>query len=145
MKHVLGELGESIVKDGEGARHLVRIEVTNAPSEAAAHNVAQAIATSTLVQTALHGQDANWGRILSAAGNAGVAFDPAKIGLKFGHVTLVKKGIGLGPAAEQDAKRVMAQDAYTIGVDLDMGSASAHYLTCDIGHAYVDVNASYRS
>ena len=72
-------------------------------------------------------------------------FDTSKIGLKFGHVTVVKKGIGLGPAAEQDAKTVMGQDSYTITVDLDMGSASAHYLTCDIGHSYVDINASYRS
>ena len=76
MSQVLGELGEQIVKDGEGARHLVRVEVGGAPSETAARNVARAIATSTLVQTALHGADPNWGRVLAAAGNMSVSIGP---------------------------------------------------------------------
>jgi glutamate N-acetyltransferase/amino-acid N-acetyltransferase len=107
--------------------------------------VAQEVARSLLVKTAVHGRDPNWGRILAAAGMAGVAFDPHKVEIKFGKVTVAKKGLGLGAEAEAQAKRVMSEPSYTITLKLGPGKAKAHYLFCDVGAAYVDVNAGYRS
>ncbi len=78
LTEVLESLAKQIVKDGEGARKLVTIDVAGASSDAGAEKIARAIANSPLVKTAIAGSDPNWGRILSAAGNAGVAFDPAR-------------------------------------------------------------------
>lgn len=142
---VLGELGKRIVQDGEGAKHVVQIEVTGAPSEDAARKVAEQIARSMLVKAAIFGRDPNWGRIMAAAGMAGVAFDPNKVEIKIGKVAIVKKGMGLGREAEEDARRVMAEPSYPIRVRLGPGKAQATYTCCDIGDEYLRINASYRS
>jgi glutamate N-acetyltransferase / amino-acid N-acetyltransferase len=145
LREVLRELAESIVADGEGANHVAEIEVRGLLNDAAARTVAQRIATSLLVKTALHGKDANWGRILSAAGMAGVPFDPDVASIHVNDVAIVKRGLGIGPAAEAKAQRIMAKKRYTIRVGLGKGPGRASYLTCDLGHSYVDVNAGYRS
>ncbi len=142
---VLGELGKRIVQDGEGAKHVVRLEVVGAPSEDAARKVAEQIARSMLVKAAIWGRDPNWGRMMAAAGMAGVAFDPLKVEIKFGKVAVVKKGIRVGRAAEEEARRVMAESSYRITVKLGPGKAKATYLFCDIGEDYLRLNASYRS
>ena len=142
---VLGELGKRIVQDGEGARHVVSLEVNGAPSEDAARKVAEQIARSMLVKAAVYGRDPNWGRIMAAAGMAGVAFDPNKVEIKFGKVTVVKKGVGVGREAEEEARRVMAESSYPIKVKLGPGKAKATYTFCDIGEEYLKINASYRS
>ncbi|MGF1469281.1 MAG: bifunctional glutamate N-acetyltransferase/amino-acid acetyltransferase ArgJ [Sandaracinaceae bacterium] len=141
MVDVLGELGKRIVEDGEGARHVVRVEVTGAPSEEAARKVAGEIAKSLLVKSMVHGRSPNWGRLMAAAGTAGVAFDPNKVDIKFGRVTVVKKGLGQGPEAEEQARRVMAEPSYTIALKLGPGKAKAHYLFCDVGNDYLAINA----
>jgi glutamate N-acetyltransferase/amino-acid N-acetyltransferase len=145
LREVLRELAESIVADGEGANHVAEIEVRGLASDAAARTVAQRIATSLLVKTALHGKDANWGRILSAAGVAGVPFDPDAASISIGDVAIVKRGLAVGPGAEEKAQRIMKKKRYTIRVTLGKGPGRASYLTCDLGHSYVDVNAGYRS
>jgi glutamate N-acetyltransferase/amino-acid N-acetyltransferase len=145
MTAVLNELGTMIVEDGEGTTHVVEVRVSEAPSEAAARLVAGRIATSMLVKTALFGRDPNWGRIVAAAGTAGVAFDPKKIEVRFGDAIVARKGVGAGRAAEAQAREVMSEPRYAIEVRLGAGQAKGHYLMCDLGHAYVDVNASYRS
>jgi glutamate N-acetyltransferase/amino-acid N-acetyltransferase len=145
MVEVLGELGKRIVEDGEGARHVVRFDVVGAPSEDAARLVAAEIAKSLLVKAAIHGKDPNWGRIMAAAGCAGVAFDPNKVEIRFGKVAVVKKGVGVGSEAEREARRVMDAPSYTITVKLGPGKAKAHYLCCDIGADYIAINADYRS
>lgn len=145
LADVLGELGRSIVRDGEGAERLVTVEVTHAPSENAAKQVAEKIANSLLVKTAIHGKDPNWGRILAAAGNAGVAFDPDKVEIRFDQVVVVRKGCGVGPNAEEDARRVMHNPEYAIRVKLGGGKSQARYLMCDVGAEYIRINASYRS
>jgi len=145
LRDVLAELGRSIVRDGEGAERVVTIEVTGAASEEAARKVARAVSASLLVKAAIHGCDANWGRILAAAGNAGVAFDPDKVEIRFDDIVLVRKGVGIGPAADRDAAEVMRRPAYTIRVKLGPGKARAHYLMCDIGPEYIRINAAYRS
>ena len=142
---VLGELGKRIVQDGEGAKHVVRLEVVGAPSEDAARKVAEQIGRSLLVKAALWGRDPNWGRLMAAAGMAGVAFDPNKVEIKFGKVTVVKKGMGVGRDAEEDARRVMGESSYRIQMKLGPGKAKATFMMCDIGEDYLRLNASYRS
>jgi len=142
---VLGELGKRIVQDGEGAKHVVTLEVVGAPSEDAARKVGEQIARSTLVKAAIWGRDPNWGRMMAAAGMAGVAFDPLKVEIKFGKVAVVKKGIRVGRTAEEEARRVMAESSYRITMKLGPGKAKASYLFCDMGEDYLRLNASYRS
>ena len=142
---VLGALGASIVRDGEGAQHAVRIEVSGLASDAQARTVARTIATSPLVKTALHGRDANWGRILAAAGRAGVVFDPDVAAIAIDDVGIVARGMPVGKEAEARAAAIMAGPEYTIRVKLGRGKGAAHYLTCDMGSDYIAVNANYRS
>ncbi len=143
---VLESLGRMIVADGEGAEHLVRIEVVGAASERAARQVARTIATSQLVKTALHGCDPNWGRIMAAAGRAGVAFDPEDAEVRIGDSVVFRGGAPVGGAeSESAATAVMGLPEYTIRVKLGRGIGRAHYDTADLGHEYVRINADYRT
>lgn len=142
---VLRELAESIVSDGEGAEHVADVEVTGARNHADARAIAQRVATSLLVKTAMHGKDANWGRILSAAGVAGVPFDPDRAAIWIDDVAIVKHGCAVSPVAEARAAKIMRRARYTIRLKVGAGAGRASYLTCDIGHEYIDVNAGYRS
>jgi len=145
LEGVLEDLAKMIVRDGEGASKLVRIQVDGAPSEHDALVVARSIATSALVKTAFFGADANWGRIIAAAGYAGVALDPERISIRFDNVPMVRDGLGLGPDQEAQATLVMKQAEFTVTVDLGLGSSSAWYHTSDLGYEYVRINADYRS
>ncbi len=145
LEEVLQELAKMIVRDGEGATRLVRIQVDGARSEADALTVARSVATSALVKTAFFGADANWGRIIAAAGYAGVELDQEKIAIRFDDVPIVANGLGLGAAQEALATAVLKQPEYTVTVDLGLGSGSAWYYTSDLGYEYVRINADYRS
>jgi glutamate N-acetyltransferase/amino-acid N-acetyltransferase len=142
---VLSALGESIVRDGEGAKHVVRFEVSGLANDADAAKAARTIATSPLVKTAVHGKDANWGRILAAAGRSGAKFDPKKARIEIGGVRIVEGGMPVGKEAEAKAAEIMASPRYTVWVVLGRGKGKAHYLTCDLGTEYIAVNANYRS
>jgi glutamate N-acetyltransferase/amino-acid N-acetyltransferase len=142
---VCRELARQMVLDGEGAEHAVDICVTGMPSQAAARRVAQTVATSLLVKTALFGKDANWGRLLAAAGRAGVAFDPQQASISVGEVCILQSGTPLGAEAEARAAKIMTEKYYSIVLSLGTGAGSFTYLTSDLGHGYVDVNAGYRS
>jgi glutamate N-acetyltransferase/amino-acid N-acetyltransferase len=139
------DLATQLMRDGEGVHHVVTIEVRGAPSEKAALAVARRIATSPLVKTAIAGGDPNWGRILCAAGNAGVPFDPTKVALSLADVAVVKKGVLVADYDEARAAAVMREAAYTMTLDLGAGRASARFLACDLSHEYVSINADYRS
>lgn len=146
LVEVLSDLGRSIVRDGEGAEHLVRIDVLGATSDAAAVEVARTIATSPLVKTALHGRDPNWGRIMAAAGRAGVRFDPLHAEVRIGDVVVYSKGVPVGDeSTERRASEVMSRAEYGITVRIGRGRGRGHYDTCDFGHEYVTINADYRS
>lgn len=145
VQSVLAALAESIVRDGEGARHVVRFEVTGLATDDAARKVARTIATSPLVKTAIHGRDANWGRILAAAGRSGARFDPSRAEIFVGETMIVRHGMPVGKEAEAVAAKTMAGPKYTIRVALGRGRGKAHYLTCDLGTEYIAVNANYRS
>ncbi|MCC6214852.1 MAG: bifunctional glutamate N-acetyltransferase/amino-acid acetyltransferase ArgJ [Polyangiaceae bacterium] len=138
-------LARSMVRDGEGAEHVVELRVRGLAEVAACRAVARTVATSLLVKTALHGRDANWGRLLAAAGRAGVGFDPGRARITIAGVEIVRAGVSVGAEAEARAEAAMAAEDYVIELELGDSSASARYLTSDLGHGYVDVNASYRT
>jgi glutamate N-acetyltransferase/amino-acid N-acetyltransferase len=139
------DLAKWLVRDGEGANKLVEVRVQGAPCDADARRIADTIAHSPLVKTALFGEDANWGRILGAAGRAGVVFDPGRVALYFDQVQMVKDGVGCGAAAEAAATAVLKQPELQITLDLHSGDGRASVLTCDFSVEYVKINADYRS
>ena len=145
LDEVLMTLGKLLVKDAEGATKLVEIAVTGAKSDADAYQIANTIAHSNLLKTALFGEDANWGRILAAAGRAGVPIQPDVIDVYFADVLMVKNGLGRGKKAEVDATQVLKQPEYIITIDLKSGKGMTSVYTCDFSIDYVKINADYRS
>lgn len=145
VHEVCDALAAAIVADGEGATREVTFTVTGLPTEAEAVAVAKAVAASPLVKTALFGADPNWGRILAAAGQAGVDFDPAQAALHIGDQALLKDGRHLGAEAEAAAAGVMAARAYGITLGLGDGPGAASVRTCDLSYDYVRINADYRT
>lgn len=142
---VLAPVAKSIAKDGEGSEHLVTINVNGTRNDRDAAAIARTIATSPLVKTAFFGKDPNWGRILAAAGRSGVRFDPSEASIFIDEIQIVSAGVAVGPDAEARAHDVMTQPEYTVSVTVGSGKGSARYFACDLGHGYIDVNASYRS
>jgi glutamate N-acetyltransferase/amino-acid N-acetyltransferase len=138
-------LAKWVVKDAEGSNKLVEICVRGAQSDGDARRIAETIAHSPLVKTALFGEDANWGRILAAAGRAGVPLDPNRVDVFIGPVQMVSGGIGRGQEAEAEAARVLKRDEFSIAVDLHLGCGRASMYTCDFSIDYVKINADYRS
>ncbi len=145
LDDVLLYLARLMVKDGEGATKLVEINVSGALSDGDAHAVAGTIGNSNLVKTALFGGDANWGRILAAAGRSGVYLEPDRINISFNDVLMYHNGMGCGPEAEKIATIVMKKPEYAIHVDLQIGNGKATMYTCDFSYDYVKINADYRS
>ncbi|TAJ26326.1 MAG: bifunctional glutamate N-acetyltransferase/amino-acid acetyltransferase ArgJ [Nitrospirae bacterium] len=145
LSHACHSLAMHICRDGEGVTKVVRLLVTRARTQAEAKQVAKTIATSSLVKTALFGEDANWGRIMAAIGRSGVPIAPQKIGLAFEGIPIVRNGVGLGPSAERRIDRVVRRKEFTITVDLGQGSHCAWLWTTDLSYDYVKINASYRS
>jgi glutamate N-acetyltransferase/amino-acid N-acetyltransferase len=144
MKEVCGSLAWQIAADGEGATKVVKIMVKKAAGDGAAKAMARAIANSPLVKCAMHGNDPNWGRIVSAAGLAGVPFDPDKCALKL-QGTVVFRG---GRPAEFDAGAVSdSLKAAEVVVELDCrtGKGEATVWTCDLSKEYVTINADYHT
>ena len=145
LDEVLMSLGKQLIKDAEGATKLVEIAVKGAKSDVDAYRIADTIAHSNLLKTALFGEDANWGRILAAAGRAGVPIQPDAIDVYFADVLMVKSGMGCGKKAEAEATQILKQPEYTITIDLKAGKGVASVFTCDFSIDYVKINASYRS
>ncbi len=143
LSSLCGEIAEMIVSDGEGATKVVRINVTEARTERDAERVARTIATSQLVKTAFYGEDANWGRIVAAAGRAGVKFDPERIRLYFGGVEVFSKGVRSKP--ESRFASVFKKPSFTVTLSLGEGEAAYSILTSDLSHEYVSVNSDYRT
>jgi glutamate N-acetyltransferase/amino-acid N-acetyltransferase len=144
FESLLVKLCKMIVVDGEGATKFIEIEVKGAASEEAAVQGAKAVANSNLVKTAIHGADANWGRIITAIGYSGIEFDPEKCEISFGHVPILRKNYFID-FSEADAKEVLLQKEIKITVDLNQGNASASFWTCDLSKDYVAINANYRT
>jgi glutamate N-acetyltransferase/amino-acid N-acetyltransferase len=139
------ELALMICRDGEGVTKVVTIRVQGAATATAAKRVADTIATSNLVKTALFGEDANWGRVMAAVGRSGVAIDPGKVTMRFDDIVMVERGVGMGLEAEQKIAQVFKHKEFTVTVHLGQGHAHAHMWTTDLSYDYVRINASYRS
>jgi len=139
------DLAQLIVRDGEGVSKFVTIEVTGTASEADARTIGRAVAISPLVKTAFAGSDANWGRILSAVGNSGVAIDTNRITLSADDVLMFENGNLSPDYRDEDGMSVFRKDEFTITLDLGMGSYSSTVWTGDLTHEYIKINAEYRT
>jgi glutamate N-acetyltransferase/amino-acid N-acetyltransferase len=144
LEYVLIKLAKMIAKDGEGATKLIEIMVKGAQSEEEAAQAARAVANSNLVKTAIHGADANWGRILAAVGYSGIDFNPDNVEISFGDLPILKKNYEI-VLDEEKAKELLLKDSVIIVVDLNQGGQFARFWTCDLTKEYVHINASYRS
>ena len=145
LTSVLGDLAYMLVKDGEGASKVARIQVTGAASDADAERVARTVGHSQLVKTALYGRDANWGRIVAAVGRSGADFEPNDVVVTLCGVELFRNGqptdLDFDALLEEPLKR------RDLPIDIVLGSGHGSYtlLASDLGHEYVNVNADYRS
>jgi glutamate N-acetyltransferase / amino-acid N-acetyltransferase len=145
LSKVMEDLARQIVRDGEGARKLITIEVNGAPGDEAAERIARSIANSLLVKTAIAGSDPNWGRILSAAGNAGVAMDPWKVDIDLQEVAVCRGGLATD-FSEPDLKKKLDAPECLIRMTIQgRGNGSVRFWTCDLTEKYIEINASYRT
>ena len=144
LEGVCRSLAFQMVADGEGARRVIEIEVRGAASQADARRIAATIATSALVKTAFAGGDPNWGRVLAAAGRAGVPLDPSRASIVMAGIPVYRAGRPL-PFNERAANRKLLVPRVPVILDLHAGRASARYWTCDLTAGYVRINSSYRT
>ncbi|MDR3764407.1 MAG: bifunctional glutamate N-acetyltransferase/amino-acid acetyltransferase ArgJ [Acidobacteriota bacterium] len=142
LHEICASLAEQVVRDGEGAQHLVRLQITQTKSLEEARTIARSIANSPLVKTAWAGCDPNWGRILSSVGKSGVAIDPGKVNIYIGAQQVCKKGMA-HPFDEKKAHEYLKLPEYEIKVELGRGKTSLQFLTCDLTVEYVHINADY--
>jgi len=145
LHQVMGDLARQVVADGEGARHVFKVEVRGAATPRDAKKAAVTVALSPLVKTAMAGEDVNWGRIMAALGRSGARFHPEMVEIAFGAEVVVKNGQGLGLDAEAKAQKVIQSGDFTLMIDLQAGAFTDYYDTCDYTEDYIYINASYRS
>lgn len=147
LEFVLRELAWSLAKDGEGATHLIEVQVKNARNQKEAQMAARAVAGSNLLKCAVFGRDPNWGRIVSALGYSGANFDPSRLSLELvserGRVDLVKKGKSLSKRTLERARDILRSREIEIHVDLAAGKNNATAWGCDLTYDYVRINSRY--
>ncbi len=142
---VMEDLAEKIVRDGEGARKLITVHVTGARDNEEAMRIARAVAVSPLVKTAVAGSDPNWGRVLSAAGNAGVEFDPQHVDIFIQRTRVCRNGVA-DKFSERELKQKMEAQECLIRLALaGNGKGESRFWGCDLTEKYVEINASYRT
>jgi len=144
VENVARTLAREIARDGEGATRLVEVAVEGAASEESAVALAKSVVASNLVKAAVFGEDANWGRVLTAMGNSGVTFDPGAVELWFGPIKVFSGGEPV-PHDEAEANATLASGEVKITARLSEGDASATAWGCDLSYEYVRINGSYRT
>jgi glutamate N-acetyltransferase/amino-acid N-acetyltransferase len=142
LNKVCRSLAAQIIADGEGVKHVVRLKIEQARSQAEARQIARAIANSPLVKTAWAGADPNWGRMLAAAGYSGVKINPERINIFLGEQQICRQGAACA-FDKAAAHQYMSEPAYEVRITLGAGSASLDFLTCDLTQEYVRFNAEY--
>ncbi len=142
LADVCRSLAEQIIRDGEGAKHVVTLKIQQARSTAEARQIASAIANSPLVKTAWAGCDPNWGRMLAAIGYSGVKVKPDHINIYLGNQQICRNGAA-HPFDKVHAHEYMKQPAYDIRFNLGLGKAKLDFLSCDLTAEYVHINADY--
>ena len=142
---VLEDLAEQIVRDGEGARKQITIRVLGAANELQAERIARSIANSPLVKTAIAGSDPNWGRVLSAAGNSGVPFDPSKIDIYMQGIRVCQGGVAADFSEEELKEKLDSYECLIKFAIQGKGKGNARFWTCDLTEKYIEINGSYRT
>jgi glutamate N-acetyltransferase/amino-acid N-acetyltransferase len=145
LNDLLLDLALQVVRDGEGAQKLVRIDVTGATTARSAKRIAMAVANSPLVKTAIAGEDANWGRIVMAVGKAGEPAERDKLAIAVGGVWMARNGSVVPGYDESPVVAHMKGREISISIDVGLGRGQATVWTCDLTHGYIDINGSYRS
>jgi len=144
LEKVCKTLAKMIVKDGEGATKLIEVNIKGAVTPEYALKAARAVADSYLVKTAIHGADANWGRIIAAVGYSGIEFNPEKVTLKISGLNILDAGYKV-VFSEKEAKEALMKNEVKIEVDLHDGVYEETIWTSDLSKEYITINASYRS
>jgi len=145
LNTVLQDLAVLVVKDGEGATKLIRINVSGAESPTAARKIALSVANSPLVKTAIAGGDANWGRVVMAVGKSGEAANRDKLSIKFGGHKVATQGLRDPNYSEALMARYMQRAEIEIDIDVGVAKGAAGVWTCDLTHGYISINGDYRS
>ncbi|MCR4640406.1 MAG: bifunctional glutamate N-acetyltransferase/amino-acid acetyltransferase ArgJ [Lachnospiraceae bacterium] len=148
LRYVSIYLAKQMAGDGEGATALFECRVSGAESVPEAKKLAKSVIGSSLCKAAIYGHDSNFGRFLCALGYAGVDFDPEKVDISYesaaGKISIVKNGMGTG-YDEEEATKILSEDAVSVLVDMHRGDAEATAWGCDLSYDYVKINADYRS
>ena len=145
LRDLLLDLALQVVRDGEGAQKLVKINVTGATTARSAKKIAMTVANSPLVKTAIAGEDANWGRIVMAVGKAGEPADRDKLSIGVGGTWMAKEGGVVPGYDETPVVAHMKGQEIEIDIDIGLGRGKSTVWTCDLTHGYIDINGSYRS
>lgn len=145
LHDVCRQLAHLVVRDGEGAQKFIDIAVTGAVNDDSARRVGLAIANSPLVKTAIAGEDANWGRVVMAVGKAGEPADRDLLSISFGATQVARNGVAVDGYDEAPVAAHLKSQEINISVDLGLGKGRATVWTCDLTHAYISINADYRS
>ncbi len=145
LNALLQDLATQVVRDGEGATKLVRVNVTGAETNQAARKIALAVANSPLVKTAIAGGDANWGRVVMAVGKSGEAANRDKLSIKFGGHRVATLGQRDANYSEALMTRYMQRQEIEIDIDVGVGKGASGVWTCDLTHGYISINGDYRS
>jgi len=145
VHEVLMDLALLVARDGEGAQKLIRIDVTGAVSAKSAHRIGMSVANSPLVKTAIAAADANWGRIVMAVGKAGEPAERDRLSIAVGGVWMAREGELAPDYDEAPVTTHMQGREVVITIDIGLGRGRASVYTCDLTHAYIDINGSYRS
>ena len=148
LNYVNTYLAKAIAGDGEGATALFEVKIVGAETKEQAVTLAKSVVTSSLTKAAIYGHDANWGRILCAMGYSGAQFDPEKVDLYFesaaGKLQIIENGVACD-YSEEEATKILSEEAVTATADIKMGDATATAWGCDLTYDYVKINADYRS
>jgi len=145
LHSVLLNLSKRIVADGEGASKFITINVFKSKNEKDAKKIAFSISNSTLVKTAIAGEDPNWGRIIMAIGKSNVDIDLKKLSIQFGKIKIIEKGQLVKNYKESDVANFMKNQSIDILINLNMGSKNFTAYTMDLTKKYIEINADYRS
>jgi glutamate N-acetyltransferase / amino-acid N-acetyltransferase len=145
FNEVLVEMAQLVVRDGEGAQKFITLDITGAASDKAARKIGLTIGNSPLVKTALAAGDANWGRILAAAGYSGERMNQKRAAVSMGGIPICRKGEQVRNYDEAPVARHLKGREIFITLDVGVGKGKARVWTCDLTHGYIDINASYRS
>lgn len=144
LDFVCVELAKKIARDGEGATKLIECECVNAKSQEDAERISKSVIDSSLVKSAVFGEDPNWGRIIAAVGYSGADMELDKIEIYLGKIRVVSKGIGVS-FSQEEAKKELQKECVNITINMNLGDFCSRAWGCDLSYNYVKINAQYHT